>query len=241
MSTTFKQLELKTDDLVTIVASMANLWANNPDIANAIRLAITEAQNEVCGLQEWKWLKSTGTFVYSANQSTVNMASVSSGKYRSFGWFIAARVGTYYDLYEVDDTVFNALRKDYSTDARPYYYWRFGDRRIAFWPKPTYVDSVNFIFRKQPGFVYGNGDIIIPKEYHLNVLARLARKKIWEMRSDARATQPDQTYQAGIAAMVRADGPAIRRRDIRPWIPRATPYEPIRRYSGFYCTGNMPV
>jgi len=240
MSTTFKQLELQTDDLVTIVGAMCNLWVNNPDIANTIRIGLTEAQNEICGLQEWKWLKSTCNFVYSANQSTVNMVSVSAGKYRDFGWFIAAKVGSQYDLYEADDVKLNALRKDYSTDARPYYYWRFGDRRIAWWPKPTYQDSVNAIYRKQPGFIYGNGDIIIPQEYHLNVLARLARMKVWELRSDARAQQPDQTYQRGLAAMVRAEGPAIRRGDIRPWIPRQRRFEPLERYSGFYSTGNMP-
>lgn len=237
-----KPLQMRVEDAITYIGALSGVWVNNPEQNFLVRCALTEAQQEICSFRRWKWLRSTGSFRYSANQSAVNMYSVSAGKFSTFGGFVNVRLGKQWELHERDAFFINQLEIGTSTAGRPVFYWQVGDSRYKFWPVPTTVDSVHFGFIRRPGFVYGGGDLIIPKQYYFNVLFRLARQKTWEAKGDPRRNQDDPTYQMGLQAMVRDDtGTGAGMPDMRPWHPRpATSYDPVQVLSGFYSTGRMP-
>jgi len=233
----FKATDFGTRDLVTQVAAMSGLGINSPENQYLCRLALTEAQEEICNLQRWSWLQSTGSFIYSANASTFNMYSVSAGKYVSFAGFAAPlNLGRLDTLPEKDAVYWQRMRFSYSTASYPVAFMRVGDASFAWLPRPTAATSVSFTFYKRPGFVHGDHDVIIPKRYVLTALAHLARNKVWSFRADQRADQPDKTFLNAIQAMQRDEWAPPGDEGFRAWYPHEehVQYDPF--LSGFNST-----
>jgi hypothetical protein len=234
----FKAIEFKVDDLVTLVGAAAGVYINNPEQAFMVKLALTQAQAEICETANWTWLRSTGYFCYSANTSTVNLYSVSSGKYKAFGQIETMRLGRTQLLNEIDAQQFIAANIAVSSASYPSAYMRIGEASIRWQPLPTEQHSVYFTFKKRPGFVHGNDDVVIPKRWVMTALVPLARNKVWEMKGDPRSGQPNSTYEKALAAMRRADAKPVATHDFRAWNPAEVGvYDPVRQFSGFWCTG----
>jgi hypothetical protein len=238
----FKPLDFRTEDLITVVGAMAGVNINNPDQQFIVKLALTQAQQEICGLREWKWMRSTGMMRYTTGVSTVNMHSVSAGKYKAFSYFLGMRLNREYKVTEIDLPAFDTARIIESTSSYPRHYCRFGEATIKWQPVPQTANSVHFAFYKQPGFIHGNEDIIIPKPHQLNALAFLARKKVWEMKGDPRSGQENPSYSAALMAMYKEDGMPVESGKWKVWNPLQGRLgtEQSAFYSGFYSTGNMP-
>lgn len=239
-----KELAAKVDDLIVATAALAGVRLNNPETNFKVRLAITQAQQDIVGLRRWKWMNSTGVLHWSASQSTVNMYSASAGMYSAFGGFRWLRVRNHWPLHEMTGEEFNERNVTVSTSQRPTDYWRFGEASLKFWPIPTAADSAAFGFRKRAGFVHTNGDVLIPKSYHWNVLLPMARRYIWDMVGDDRATRQDRALERNVAAMIADDvGHTADGDQPQNWDPHRTrtrPYSQEYDYSGFYETGNLP-
>ncbi|MCK9598423.1 MAG: hypothetical protein M0R06_05240 [Sphaerochaeta sp.] len=238
MAAEFKPPDLKVEDIITLVGAAAGVYVNDPTNLYMIKLALTQAQLEICDLQRWHWLRSVGHFVYSANASTLNMYSVSTGKYRAFGGFETLRLGRTSRLTELDSQEYADRQLGVSTSSYPDGYMRIGEASLKWQPVPTARHSVHFVFNKRAGFVQGNEDLIIPQRWVLNTLVPLARNKVWEMKGDPRSGLPNSTYEKGVRAMKQDEPKPVTAGGPRPWYPRDTPnYDPIYHYSGMYCTG----
>lgn len=233
-----KDPHLKVDDIITIVGAMAGVVVNQPEQQFLIKLAITQAQQEICDHWRWTWLRSSGVYAYSANASTFNMYSVSSGKYTAFGSFETMRVPRVKEVIEGKVSTYNRTHLYISTATYPDYYVPFGEATFRWLPVPNTAGSVAFTFLKRPGFVHGNNDLIIPQKYIMTALVPLSRKRLWELKGDPRSGQGDSSYANALRAMKRDEG---NKHEWGAWHPnRRASYDPDWQYSGFYSSGNMP-
>jgi len=240
-----KPLDFQVPDLVPMVAVMAGLWPNQPETDYQVRLALTEAQQEICGMRAWKWLMSAGTLRYTKGTSTLDLYSACAGKFSVAGAVVGFFWERKYPLQEAPIWWIRQRAGWYTSARVPTYYWRFGEMSFGWWPIGNTTTSVHFQYVRRPGFVYNAKDVIIPGQWRINGLARLARRKVWEMRGDARALAPDVTLDAAIASLISWDEGLDY---ATPEWPRARGialYHTARYSTGraglqFYSTNNLP-